>query len=103
MANNRMYLRCRNCGEVFFLGKCLGDGYWLNRYDGQSADLRHDLNKFYDIHSAWGCSPASEEKKAESLKDWDVPLLGDYIHENQFEIVYENLIKLEYTDNAEVV
>lgn len=32
MANNRIYLRCKGCGETLFLGKCFGGGYFWHDY-----------------------------------------------------------------------
>lgn len=74
---------------MFFLGKCFGAEYYIDRYQGTSADLRDDLNAFYEKHSAWGCESATDEQKAKSLDEWGVPLPGRYIHENQFDVVYE--------------
>lgn len=50
MANNRIYLRCTACGEHFFLGKRLTDGYWLSNYHPERGDMQKQLNEFYDQH-----------------------------------------------------
>lgn len=50
MANNRIYLRCAACGEHFFLGKRLTDGYWLSNYNPELGDIKDQLNEFYDQH-----------------------------------------------------
>ena len=49
MANNRIYLRCKACGEKFYLGKRYCDGYWWERY-GDKDPLDRQLNDFYDRH-----------------------------------------------------
>ena len=52
MANNRIYLRCKGCGETLFLGKCFGMGfYWHDYNDGKKGTLSDQLNAFYDKHT----------------------------------------------------
>lgn len=50
MANNRIYLRCAACGEHFFLGKRLAQGYWLSNYHPECGDIEDQLNVFYNQH-----------------------------------------------------
>lgn len=50
MANNRIYLRCRACGETLFLGKHFLTPFYYFPYDGEH--LGDKLNKFFDKH-AW--------------------------------------------------
>ena len=55
MANNRMYLRCKACGETFFLGKRFGGGYYIGQYEKyKGVSLMDRLNKFYDDHEYCG-------------------------------------------------
>lgn len=55
MANNRMYLRCKACGEIFFLGKRFGNGYYISQYEQyKGVPLMERLNKFYDDHEWCG-------------------------------------------------
>lgn len=49
MANNRIYLRCRGCGEVLFLGKSYLGGFYYTSYD--DAPLERRLNDFYEKHN----------------------------------------------------
>ena len=70
MANDRIYLRCKRCGEAMFLGKTFGDGYYWSQY--KPYTLQETLNGFYDKHFI--CVYPSE----------------DDMGENVFEIVYEN-------------
>lgn len=81
MADNRIYLRCRQCGAGFFLGKYyLGNTYYL---DEKLFNL-NKLNEFYEEHHwcnnelSYDCNfyePKFEPK--------------DVNAENQFEIAYE--------------
>lgn len=48
MADNRMYLLCKACGEAFFMGKRMGGGYYIGDYHEKA--LRERLNAFYDKH-----------------------------------------------------
>lgn len=48
MASNRIYLRCKECGEKLYLGKRLGEDYWYDDYDGISLKMK--LNDFYSDH-----------------------------------------------------
>lgn len=78
MANNRIYLRCKNCGEVFFLGKRLVDGFYVqDEHYGKGETLVNRINKFYDKHT-WEDTNGREER----LDRW-----GGL---DCFEIVYEN-------------
>ena len=70
MADNRMYLRCKVCGETFFLGKRLGSGYYIGQNSQHKGiPLRDRLNNFYYDHEECG-------------------YLGDY-GLDCFELVYE--------------
>lgn len=82
MANNRIFLRCRKCGSILFLGKCYGDGYFYQNYRG--SDLETELNDFYEKHAY--CS--------EPLNESDIDFIGSkFVQEdsyyNRFEIAYE--------------
>lgn len=50
MANNRMYLKCRSCGESIYIGGELMTPYWIDKRDGKNEDFRDDLNEFYEKH-----------------------------------------------------
>lgn len=51
MANNRMYLRCRACGEKFFLGKHFCRNWYLENYrEIEGGSIQEQLNKFYSEH-----------------------------------------------------
>lgn len=50
MANNRIYLKCKGCGKMMFLGKTFGDGYYWIQYDGHES-LTKELNNFYNEHA----------------------------------------------------
>ena len=54
MANNRIYLKCKACGETLYLGKRLTDGYYHTDYpdeDGNIKPLGRKLNDFYEKHT----------------------------------------------------
>lgn len=84
MANNRIFIRCRNCGEALFLGKTFWDGYYWNAYGGPPLEER--LNKFYTEHTY-----CSKEKAKSVPYDEEVwPIEGGYENsDGAFEIVYE--------------
>ncbi len=46
MANNRMYLKC-SCGETCYIGKRMGDGYYLGYGVGQRLP---EIGPFFDAH-----------------------------------------------------
>ena len=51
MADNRIFLRCKNCGEVLFLGKRIGGGYYVDDgHYGKDETLLSRLNAFYEKH-----------------------------------------------------
>jgi hypothetical protein len=52
MANNRIYLHCKECDEYLFLGKDYGTGFFYNDYDGKG--LETELNEFYEKHAICG-------------------------------------------------
>ena len=49
MANNRIYLRCKACGKMLFLGKHFCQGFYYSSHDGET--LKKMLNDFYDEHA----------------------------------------------------
>lgn len=79
MANNRMFIRCKRCGEIFFIGKTMGNGYYLS-----NGDICNDLNHFYKEHN-W----CSKEKNMSDISYCDTPLGIDDHNDNNFEIAYE--------------
>lgn len=50
MADNRMYLHCKACGEDFFLGKHYSDGWFCLNYRPEEGSFLERLNAFYDKH-----------------------------------------------------
>ena len=90
MANNRMYLRCKNCGKGFFLGKCFGWQYGTNE-NYYKYGFINELNKFYSEHC--GCDKEEDKRDIEYLE----PKFKkeDRHYENQFEIAYETFYKDE--------
>ena len=56
MANNRMYIRCKHCGDILLIGKTMSNGYYIS-----NENLLRDLNDFYDEHN-W----CNNKKKHES-------------------------------------
>lgn len=73
MANNRIYLRCKSCGEEFFLGKRLTDGYWLCNYHEERGSIMDQLNEFYDKHTyCKGNGQDCFEIAYEMPEEWDV-------------------------------
>ena len=79
MANNRMYIRCKQCGEILFIGKTMSNGYYLS-----NENICNDLNCFYSQHN-W----CSKEKNMSDIDYCDTPLGIDDHNDNNFEIAYE--------------
>lgn len=52
MANNRIWLKCKECNDKLFLGKTLGEGYFYHNYT--AVALSDKLNEFYDKHDFCG-------------------------------------------------
>ena len=50
MADNRIFLKCKVCGDTLFLGKRLGFGYYYRTYNPEKGSLENRLNEFYDKH-----------------------------------------------------
>ena len=51
MANNRLYIRCKACGEGIFIGKHFASELHLvNRYNPDSEGFVARLNRFYHDH-----------------------------------------------------
>lgn len=79
MANNRMYLKCRTCGELISLGSCICSPYEIYQWksvehpEQDYLDYRDALNEFYEKH--FHCQNGH-----------------NVIHgDTQFTLVYENL------------
>ena len=87
MANNRIYLRCRGCGEVLYLGKSYLGGYYYQNHSGSS--LVELLNEFYDAHNYCGRSKVSGNT-AYDEKAFPLPEDCDGC-DGSFDIVYENV------------
>lgn len=51
MANNRIYMRCKACGEQLYLGKCFADSYYWENYFDKSKHLEDFLNEFFEKHT----------------------------------------------------
>ena len=45
MANNRLYLRCKNCGEELYVGKNFGEPYFI------SEEKLKEINQFLEDHA----------------------------------------------------
>ena len=86
MANNRMYLRCRTCGDIFFLGKTYDLGYYTLDDYYENKSLIDSLNDFYDEHNF--CIKEINEKYIDYAEPKFKPNDNVYF-ENQFEICYE--------------
>ena len=54
MANNRIYLRCKECGGELFLGKHFGGPYYWTDYSEANGleprPLGKQLNDFFEKH-----------------------------------------------------
>jgi hypothetical protein len=88
MANNRIYLRCRGCGDVLYMGKSFLEGFYYLSYDG--IPLERKLNDFYDEHNY------CDKPKHRALPVYDekaFPLPEDCsVMDGCFDIVYEDAL-----------
>ena len=56
MADNRMYLKCRTCGETLLIGSCISSPYEIYKFNSvhmpeqNVPDFRVALNNFYSKH-----------------------------------------------------
>ncbi|MBR2999706.1 MAG: Lar family restriction alleviation protein [Oscillospiraceae bacterium] len=51
MADNRIYLKCKDCGATFFLGKRFQGEYYTEEYAAYNGVPMTDrINKFYEDH-----------------------------------------------------
>lgn len=50
MANNRLYLKCKVCGEELYLGKRFLEAYYWTNYWNDGEHLEDKLNEFYEKH-----------------------------------------------------
>lgn len=80
MADNRIYLRCKECGGLLFLGKRLGGGYYWNNY-GKENNRAARYNPTY--------TPQDERPLEDRLNQFyvDHEWCGDTL--DHFDIVYE--------------
>lgn len=93
MANNRIYLRCKQCGKTLFLGKGFGGSYYTSSEFYKNKDLLESLNQFYEEHTWCDRFQLSEKEIKEILEDtYNEPKIGKVpvSYENNFEICYEN-------------
>ena len=51
MANNRVYIRCTECGRILMIAKHLGDGYYWHHEPGEMYEER--LIDFLNEHWHW--------------------------------------------------
>ena len=83
MANDRIYMRCKKCGEVLYLGKrYIGEYYW--------EDYAKVNNKEHKNDPTWEAQ--TEHPLEERLNDFytkHFDCTGDW-EANCFEIVYES-------------
>jgi len=87
MANNRIYLRCRNCGSGFFLGKMFGADYCTSNVYYKNKDFLESLNNFYEEHLF--CEKPLHKEDINFLEPKFKKPQKEVDAENQFEIAYE--------------
>ena len=85
MANNRMYLRCRKCGETLMLAKY----YPTTGYTVFNPFYKSSLmDAFFEVHKYCGNSRNNDSFKKFN-KDYPLPPLEEIAEENNFDIVYD--------------
>ncbi len=51
MANNRLYIRCKNCGKKLFIGKHFVDGWYVGNYnENYDKKFGEAINNFHNEH-----------------------------------------------------
>ena len=85
MANNRIYLRCKGCGDTLFLGKTFLRGYYWDPHGGKPLEDR--LNEFYDKHNY--CMNPKSDRTPYDEHLFPLPDGFDGC-DGAFDIVYEN-------------
>lgn len=87
MANNRIYLRCKACGDTLYLGKTFLQGYYWMPYGGEPLDYR--INEFFEAHNYCDRPKVPVEQRAYDEYLFPLP---DGFHgcDGAFDIVYEN-------------
>ena len=98
MANERMYLYCRNCGSRFYLGKHSLDAFHFSPEYGKR--LVNELEKFYSKHAYCFCD--NELWNSDIAERVDERYATDYAYVSDFGIVYESsdiYMKLPGGDN----
>lgn len=91
MANNRIYLRCKTCGEAIFIGKDFGSEYFVSNEYYKNRSLVNSLNDFYYKH-CWCYEKINKEYDFLEPKFRRKKI---YSHENNFEIAYDLLYTKE--------
>lgn len=87
MANNRMFVRCRNCGAIIRVASLDMDGYHLS---GQEEAI----NSFFREHAF--CDKPLDKRSVDSI---DTPFECVDSFENRFELAYEFEDKKEEQPN----
>lgn len=81
MSDNRMYLRCKICGETILLGKCN-----CGEYTVFGSCIHNDLNHFFTEHAY--CDKEPNKNDISKTEKAFTPM-NDIPYDNQFEIAYE--------------
>ena len=95
MADNRIYIRCKQCGAELFLGKydAYGDsrrgyeggGYHWEPYGEGNEHLEDRLNEFYEKHFYCDCVGNPKVESFAETPSWG----EDNTYDTIFEIAYE--------------
>ena len=98
MANNRIYLRCRGCGETLFLGKSYLGGFYYENYHPEKS-LEEKLNAFYERHNY------CDNERVTGRQHYDeraFPMPDDCSGcDGCFDVVYEDAVYAGYADPEE--
>lgn len=90
MANNRMYIRCKECGATIFIAKSFGTYHINCGTDKECVEYVEELAEFFSEHSH--CYEDNREEKIKEHNKFYYPEIN--IEEevkigNNFEICYE--------------
>ena len=66
MANDRLYIRCKNCGTCLYLGKHFMDPFYWRNYRRDGRHLEDFLNDFFEQH-CW-CDQMDENDEFNSYE-----------------------------------
>ena len=95
MANNRIFMRCRGCGECLYLGSTYFGGYQITK---SAEPLEDKLNAFFKRHNY--CDLPKVSIPAYDENAFPLPEDG-HGYDGAFDIVYESTWCTEFDEERD--